>query len=300
MSSMLVAGGVGLEVIVSRGDDISEEQSVERCVTAIATAGGGWNVARALQTLGTEVRFATLLADDPPSRFVRDELQRCELASEAAVPAIDKTPVAVVQVSHEHSHHLFLDNSALDTASYPADIAGRLLSGVDLAVLAVTNFTRPLISLAQESGIPIAADVQSVGSVVDDRVAEYMSCAQILFLSSEAITGAPETWLAQQMQRYPAEIIVMGMGSDGCAIAQRSTQEITRIPPPRDLPVANAVGAGDALFAAFLHFLNKGDEPIRAIRLASHFAARKIGHSGGAQGFLTEQELLTEFRTRDT
>ena len=295
MSSILVAGGIGLEVILSSAQTAPPQASIEQCDTEIAPAGGGWNVARALQTLGSDVRFATLLARDPVSRIVRDELERFGFDTEGAVAGIDKTPVAVVRVSADGSRHIFLDNSVLETAKYPVDIAKRLLTEVDLVVLTNTEFARPLIALAKENGISIAIDVQSIGPVADDRNQEFINSAQVLFMSNEAIATPAETWLTQLLLRHPAEIIVMGMGGDGCAIAQRSTQDVIHVPAAKNLPVVNTVGAGDALFAAFLHFFHKGDDPIRAIRLANYFAARKIGHSGGAQGFLTETELLTAF-----
>lgn len=57
--------------------------------------------------------------------------------------------------------------------------------------------------------------------------------------------------------------------------------------------VVNTVGAGDSLFSAFVHFYAKGKTPKEALALATVFASWKIGESGGAKGFLSEEELLT-------
>ena len=52
------------------------------------------------------------------------------------------------------------------------------------------------------------------------------------------------------------------------------------------VPVVNTIGAGDALFAAFLHgYVSHGD-PLQAMRQAVAFAGYKIGESGAAEGFL--------------
>ena len=56
-------------------------------------------------------------------------------------------------------------------------------------------------------------------------------------------------------------------------------------------PVVNTVGAGDALFASFLHFSTRGCAPVEALIRAELFASAKIGVSGGASGFVTESEI---------
>jgi ribokinase len=61
-------------------------------------------------------------------------------------------------------------------------------------------------------------------------------------------------------------------------------------------PIVNTIGAGDALFSAFLHFYIQGEEPLDSLKYATYFASYKIGANGGAEGFLTEEELLDKFR----
>ena len=64
-----------------------------------------------------------------------------------------------------------------------------------------------------------------------------------------------------------------------------------------DLPAAhvgdvvNTVGAGDALFASFLHFYAKGLHPVDCLNRAQIFAAAKIRTSGASNGFVTEAEV---------
>ena len=64
-----------------------------------------------------------------------------------------------------------------------------------------------------------------------------------------------------------------------------------RIPPVFTRPVVNTIGAGDALFSAFLHTYARTRDPYESIHKAVVFASYKIGGKGAAEGFLTDQEL---------
>jgi sugar/nucleoside kinase (ribokinase family) len=56
-------------------------------------------------------------------------------------------------------------------------------------------------------------------------------------------------------------------------------------------PVVNTIGAGDALFACFLHEYLLSRDPQLSLRKAQYFAAFKIGEAGAADGYLTANEL---------
>ena len=55
--------------------------------------------------------------------------------------------------------------------------------------------------------------------------------------------------------------------------------------------VVNTVGAGDALFSAFVHFYAQGMEPLECLKRAQIFASAKIRVSGASRGFVTEAEI---------
>ena len=67
------------------------------------------------------------------------------------------------------------------------------------------------------------------------------------------------------------------------------------LPMPKS-DIKGTVGAGDALFASFLHFYAKGLHPVDCLKRAQVFAAAKIRESGASKGFVTEgevEEMLT-------
>ena len=83
----------------------------------------------------------------------------------------------------------------------------------------------------------------------------------------------------------------MGRGEKGAAIYLRETGEITEMPAVSVGTVVNTVGAGDALFSAFLHFYAKGLTPMDALQRAQVFASYKITVSGASNGFVGEQVI---------
>ena len=81
----------------------------------------------------------------------------------------------------------------------------------------------------------------------------------------------------------------MGRGAKGAAMYLRETDQIVEMPAVSVGHVVNTVGAGDALFSAFLHYYGKGYAPTDALHRAQIFAACKITVSGASNGFVSEQ-----------
>ena len=90
---------------------------------------------------------------------------------------------------------------------------------------------------------------------------------------------------------YNPSILVLGRGSRGAAIYLKAENRICELPARPVGPVVNTVGAGDALFSAFVHFYVRGVSPLEALERAQLFAAAKIRVSGAAAGFVGEREI---------
>jgi ribokinase len=87
--------------------------------------------------------------------------------------------------------------------------------------------------------------------------------------------------------RYRAQIVVIGLGQKGALLAVRDDDYLELFPAVQTRQVVNTIGAGDALFASFLHcYLDSGD-PYLALRKAIVFASYKIGAAGATEGFLS-------------
>jgi len=124
-----------------------------------------------------------------------------------------------------------------------------------------------------------------------------MAEAHILFMSHENLLLPPEEWARAALARFRSDIVVIGLGAEGCLLAVRRDGYIGRIPAVFTRPVVNTIGAGDALFSAFLHAYRMHHDPYQALRSAAVFASYKIGAVSAADGFLSENEL-DEWRRR--
>ena len=93
------------------------------------------------------------------------------------------------------------------------------------------------------------------------------------------------------MARYGPAIAVIGLGSEGALLAVKKYGFVGHFPAVRSRPVVNTIGAGDALFSAFVHVYQQNRDPYLAIQKAIAFASYKIGETGAAEGFLDEAGL---------
>ncbi|MFN8531250.1 MAG: carbohydrate kinase family protein [Anaerolineae bacterium] len=257
-------------------------------------SGVGYNLTKALHTLGHEVRFLSLIGDDAAGMMARHALTRDQLPADEVLPLLRETPQSVILYDESGRRAINVDLKDIQETSYPPDQAEAALHWCDLAVLCNINFARPFLSRANAIGKPVATDVHTIGSLDDPYNRDYMQAADILFMSHENLPIAPDQWARAVIERFQNRIVVIGMGRDGALLAiNRGADgvEVRTIPAVTTRPVVNTIGAGDALFAAFLH--GHAGDPVAALRKAALFASWKIGISGAADGFLSAAELDT-------
>jgi len=285
----LVAGSINIETTVPvEGFPIPYAPVRFAAGIASAVSGVGWNVARALHTLGSEVVFLGLAGSDAAGRLVRDEVARSGIT--AVVEGTPATPQSVILYDPAGRRRAETDLKGLQEAVFPGARFDAALAGCDLAVLANINWTRPLLARAAAAGVPIATDLHDVRSPDDPYDADYLDHAAVLFLSGEHLPEAPEAFADRLRRRIDPDVIGIGLGSRGALVAPRGSSP-TLVPAPAVRPVVSTIGAGDALFAAFLHFRSRRSDPVAAMHRAVAFAAWKVGEASGSAGFLSEAEV---------
>ena len=161
----------------------------------------------------------------------------------------------------------------------------------DAFCLCNVNFSRDLLNAVKTTGKPVCCDVHCLSDPYDTYNADFMRAADVLFLSNEYIQNREADFVRQLAALYPCRVFVVGMGASGALLYEREDDRFTTVPAVNIRPVVNTVGAGDALFSAFVHFFAQGEDPQHALELACTFAAYKIGESGAAKGFLDEAAL---------
>ena len=290
-NTILVAGLINIETTLKLEDGFPVHYHPVRYPfygVQTTISGVGFNIARALSTIGDDIRFAALIGKDNRGTWVHNELKQSNIPTEGVLPLLDETPSSVGLYDESGKRAIFTDLKAIQEIAYPPDVIENMLDGIKLAVLTNINFTRPVLSVAQARGIPIATDVHAIQDLQDSYNHDYMAAATILFMSHENLPQSPHEWLRRVWQTYGTHIIVIGLGADGALLAVDGVEH--HIPATTTRPVVNTIGAGDSLFSAFLSNYVAGIEPKAALLRAVIFASWKIGAASGADGFLTRKE----------
>ena len=293
MANILVSGLINLETTLRVGKFPLEYFPVCYPFFGVNTtvSGVGLNIAKALATLGHEARLLSLVGSDSAGTLVYQALQAEKLSGEHVLPRLNHTAQSVILYDLTGRRQIHTDLKDIQDQTYPVELFDRALVGVNLAVLCNINFSRPFLALARLAGVTIATDVHALAELDDPYNQDFMANADILFMSHERLPVAPEELARRILDRFGVKILVIGLGEQGALLAVRQDAFIGSIPAVQVRPVVNTIGAGDALFSAFIHaYLATGD-PYLALRKAVVFAGYKIGETGAADGFLDVPSL---------
>jgi sugar/nucleoside kinase (ribokinase family) len=293
MTRILVSGLINVETTLRVGSFPIHYEPVRYPFFGLSStvSGVGYNVAKALITLGEGVDFLSLIGRDSAEQQVRAALAQDGIPGDYVVADLDQTPQSVILYDPTGRRMINVDLKDIQERPYPPERFEAALDACSLAVLCNINFSRPYLRRAKALGKPIATDVHTIADLEDAYNRDYMQAADILFMSDEALPCSPEEWLRKINARYGPEIAVVGLGAQGALLSVRCDNFLERIPAVTTRPVVNTIGAGDALFSAFVHSYLQTRDPYQAIRKATVFASYKIGEKGAAQGFLSAPAL---------
>jgi sugar/nucleoside kinase (ribokinase family) len=253
-------------------------------------SGAGCAIAHTLRTLGDEVRLCTLVGEDVAGAAITASLRERGLLG----PGVVRTPasslgVVLVAPDGRHRGHPYL--AVVNAVEYPIETFRRQIHDCDLAVLTNAAFVRPLLEPARAEGVPIAVDVHLIGDVADDYNRPWLEAADIIFCSDGRLPCPPEEWIRRIFHRYPGcSIAAIGLGGRGCLMGL-DDGTLIRVAAVAPRGVASTSGAGDALFASFLHCWLATRNPVEALRAAVLHAGWKIGDTFPSSQSLTEEEL---------
>lgn len=254
-------------------------------------SGVGYNVAKALTTLGNRINFLALLGDDFAGEQVTAILKKDNISGRYVLRQLRQTPQSIILYNDVGKRQINVDLKDIQEQTYSLDLFDAAMAECSLVVLCNINFARPFLKRAKDMKQMIATDVHTIADLEDEYNQDFMQAADILFMSNENLPEPPEKWIKKVLYRYNNEIIVIGLGKEGALMSVASDRRIEHIPAINIRYVKNTIGAGDALFSAFIHFYQKTKNPYDAIEKATRFASYKIGETGAAEGFLTEDAL---------
>jgi ribokinase len=287
MPRFLVAGLINIETTL-RVDAFPlafETQRFPFYGIQTTVSGVGYNVSKALCGLGNAVDFLALNGTDPAGELVTAALARDGIPAANVAPLLAETPQSVILYDPAGRRMSSTDLKDIQERAYPPERFQAALEGCDIAVLTTINFARPWLRPARALGKLVAVDAHAIGDPDDDYNRDYMAAADILFLSHELLICAPEEFAEELLARYRPRVLVMGLGAEGALLVVPGDNFAGRFPVVSTRPVVNTIGAGDALFSAFLHGYAQGSDPYTALRRAIVFASWKIGVRSAAEGF---------------
>ncbi len=294
MSKISVCGLINMETTVGIDSFPFEYRPIDYKFFGISSypAGVGYNLSLAFKALGDDVSLMSFCGNDSVGRLIRSELENKGIEVNNILFKNKATAQSVVLYDNDGKRSILCDLCDNQDLSYPDENFINAAKGSDIICLCNINFAANQFENAKKSGALIATDVHCLTCVDDEYNSRFMNVADILFLSNEAIVGKEEEFSKAIMEKYNNKIIVVGMGNKGALLRTSVDEKPVIFPTVYTRPVVNTVGAGDSLFASFIHFYAKSKDPYKSLKYATYFASYKIGENGGAKGFLSEDELL--------
>ncbi len=290
MSKFAVAGIIQIETIV-KVDNIPVEffPVVSRPDTIFTNVGGdAYNECLALRALGNEVRFFTMTGRDSSDIAGADKLIN---EADYVYPALDSTPSAVILYDTNRKQQIFEDIKNVRDVVYPIEPFVKNIGDVECVVLANANFCRPLAKKAKDLGKLVAINFRGFSEEKYEYNKDLMDLADIIYLSDDNIVTDADEFVRKVADNHQAKIVILGRGADGVTIYSRDDDLLADYRPVKTTEIVNTAGAGNSLFACFLHCYMKDRDAVHSIKNALLFASYKIGYMGTSQGFLTENEL---------
>lgn len=259
-------------------------------------SGVAFNIARALLSLDNNVRVSSFVGNDFEGKRVMETLAADGIDAGLIRAELRETPVSAVLYDESGRRRIYCDLKDIQEQTMEISRIADAVAECDVAVLCNINFNRGLLREVKRLGKPIATDVHVLGDINDEFNRDFMECADILFLSDERLPCAAEEFILRLKDAYPPKIIVIGCGEKGAMMYERESSCVYKLNAANIGGVVNTVGAGDALFSAFLSFYFGGFSALDALCRAEIFAALKIRHNGASVGFPNIAEVEEIYR----
>lgn len=296
MSRIIVSGLVNVETTLNIGNFPVEYSPIEYKFFGLKSnvAGVAYNVAKALTILEDNVELISMIGRDGESKVVLEGIQNAGVNDKYILDKLNETPTSLILFDEEGKRKIYCDLKDIQETAYPMEDAENAIQSADLVVACNCNFNRPLLKMAKDMGKTIATDVHVLSDLNDDYNRDFMQYADIVFMSDEILVSDnknPRDFLKAMHKMYAPKVIVLGRGREGALMYQGEKDEFVELPAVKTNEVVNTVGAGDALFSAFVHFYAKGMEVSECLKRAQIFASLKIAYNGASLGFANEEEI---------
>ncbi|MBO6112916.1 MAG: carbohydrate kinase family protein [Lachnospiraceae bacterium] len=293
MSKFVVAGIIQIETIVKVDHIPIQYSPVTSVPDTIFTSAGGdaFNESLAFSWLGDKVELLSVVGRNQDMSIFNPNDREVTLNTDYILPIIDNTPTQVVLYDKDRKEQIFEDIKGLREAEYRMSMVPPMVAACDMVVLSNANFCRPFIQSAKEFDKKIAVNIHTYLPEKEKYNVDFLENASILYFSDDTIKGDPFDFVRGIADKYNTDIIILGQGSKGLILFDRHKDINVHYDTVKTNEVVNTTGAGNALFACFLHYYQETGDSQLAIKNAMLFASYKIGYMGTSNGFMTVEQL---------
>jgi acarbose 7IV-phosphotransferase len=259
---------------------------------SVQLGGTGWTAATTLHALGADLAFATFVGSDPLGLVAAEGLRAKGWLGPAALVCAEQ-PRGLVLYDRAGGRYGISDVRSTWDFDYPTAVFKALLTqGCDIVLMSSVGFTRPLVEVVVDRGVPMATDVHLIRDVEYPRKQAWMRTAATLACSHEQLPHGPYEWIESVWRRYATPFVLVGCGGDGVVLGVHRDRAIWHVPAAVPRGVRFTSGAGDTLLAAFVYHHVTGGDPVAAARLAAFAAGWKVGGSPDEEFGLSHGELV--------
>ncbi|MFD4555102.1 PfkB family carbohydrate kinase [Streptomyces sp. NPDC058469] len=290
---VLVLGGAGVDTIVHVPElplPYADSYMIDPGIRTRAGQTGDF-VALGLSALGLRTHHLDMLGADPEGDLVR-ALHRDHAIPLTEVPQPAGTKRAVNLVGPDGRRLSLYDS----TRGHPDDrlpepTVRALATTSRHAHVSITQPCAHALPLLREAGATISTDLHNWDGT-NPYQQEFAHAADIVFLSTTALTGTPEHTMRAIAERGRAHLVVATAGAEGAYLL--ADDEVTHIPPVTPpSPLVDSNGAGDAFAAAFLYGWLNRETPQRAALYGTIAGAHACTVPSTETEAISRSELLT-------
>lgn len=270
--------------------------------------GGAGNVAANLAALGARAVAIGVVGADDTGRSLRRELKKEKGVTDALLTLRNRVTTLKTRIIARHHHVVRVDWE--DTEPLSLRDQAKLLQAVRRALprleaLVLSDYNKGVFSdelledvlaAAHRARVPVFLDLK-----VERRLDQGLTLLQINQQRAEELMGKAirtesDFHLIGEslMARFPCEILVLTLGSEGMRVFERDGQESLAATRAKPWEVFDVTGAGDTVLSVLALAVACGARPGDAAALANLAAGVVVGKLGTAR--CSQEELLQELR----
>jgi sugar/nucleoside kinase (ribokinase family) len=288
---VVVVGNVGIDTNVyfyTDDVDFTVEANFTENIDYVGQAGG--YASRGYAQLGKRTAFIGHVGDDHCGRFVREAFAQDGIDCTGLFCDPMGTSRSINFMYPDGRRKSFYDGKGQMALRPDLEMCASVLAQAQLAHFNIPNWARHLLPVARDLGLTIACDIQDVITAGDPYRQDFLAFADILFLSA-ANQNAPQSLMAAFLRAKPSQIVIAGMGAQGCALGTRDgIQRFDAV----DLagPVIDTNGAGDGLAVGFLtSYVLDGFSPAEAVLRGQIVARYTCTQKASSSSLITREKL---------